>query len=200
MPWGPGMSQGQDYCRDISFHRDLRSADIFNSSQGSPTVPSLLHPTAVWALCCSFSLRLDSLSTPPCPHLGSEGPRTACIQAPWLSVGFGQWEAPAEWEGKGERGCVLVPFTPALPGCGWAWLLSAAAIPQLCLLTAFSFRPRVVTTSCSCSPRMLHYGDTLTLLTPLKSLSSQTPPQLKPLRCAVSLLPDPIWVRHPYLY
>lgn len=55
---GPGESQGQDYCRESNFYKDLRSADILNSSQGPSTLPSLCHPTPVWALCCLFPFAL----------------------------------------------------------------------------------------------------------------------------------------------
>lgn len=147
MPWGPGKSQGQDYCRESNFHKDLRSAGILIISQGPCTIPSCPIPLLIGHCAIHFPLLPDPLSTPPCPDLGFEGPWIVS-QAPCLSTGFGQRGAPAERK-VGEE---AVHSSPLHLPC-----LSGTALPQLQLLASFSFRPRVVTSSCSCRPGMLHY-------------------------------------------
>lgn len=57
VPQGPGESQGQDYCRESSFYKDLRSADILNSSKALP----LFHP------CAPHSCLGTVLFIPLCP-------------------------------------------------------------------------------------------------------------------------------------
>ena len=142
---GGGSLRSQDFHRDSNFHKDLRTVDILNTSQGPSTPPS--HPIPLLSGHCAVHclLNWDPQPTPPGPALSSEVPRIV-LQALWLSAGFGQQGAPAGWHWV-ERGAVYVSalHSPAClggldscPGCS----ATAPAWPVL------PFRPGVATPFC----------------------------------------------------
>ena len=126
---GQASLKSQDCHRHSNFHKDLRTVDILNMSQGPSTPPTPSHPTAVWALYCSLSVQLRPTAHSCWPR--SEVPRTV-LRVLWLSAGFGRRGA-CRSRLSGERGCLCMCLPrmalPALSGPGSCLGCSATAPP-----------------------------------------------------------------------